>query len=153
MTMARLASSMVSVAVILFSLTRYGSPLLPGIVTFASLAPAVLASPLAGALLDRHGRARLVILDYLVGAGAMVLLAVLAALDLLPPWALVLIVAIAALTNPLGNSTLLSLDQQRNLPGQSPTPTAGSWTLGDLTMGLHGEAPPDVLRTLRSRVR
>jgi len=48
---------------------------------------------------------------------------------------------------------MILLDQQRNLPGQSPTPTAGSWTLGDLTMGLHGEAPPDVLRTLRSRVR
>src|SRR5206468_671738 len=37
MTMARLASSMVSVAVILFSLTRYNSPVLTGIVTFASL--------------------------------------------------------------------------------------------------------------------
>ena len=109
MTMARLASSMVSVAVILFSLTRYGSPVLTGIVTFASLAPAVLASPLAGALLDRHGRARLVILDYLVGAGAMVLLATLAALDVLTPVLLVLIVAIAALTNPLGNSGVRTL--------------------------------------------
>ena len=48
---------------------------------------------------------------------------------------------------------MILLDQQRNLPGQSPAPTAGSWNLGDLTMGLHGEAPPEVLRTLRSRVR
>src|SRR3990172_3793209 len=59
MTMGRLASSMVSVAVILFSLGHYGSPALTGIVTFASMFPAVVASPLAGALLDRHGRARM----------------------------------------------------------------------------------------------
>jgi MFS family permease len=109
MTVARLASSMVSVAVILFSLTHYGSPVLTGAVTFASLAPAVLASPLAGALLDRHGRARMVILDYCVGGGAMILLAVLAALDALPPLALVGIVALAALTNPLGNSGVRTL--------------------------------------------
>ena len=93
MTVARLASSMVSVAVILFSLAEYGSPALTGIVTFASLFPAVIASPLAGALLDRHGRARLVILDYLIGGAALALIALLAALDALPPWALVLIVA------------------------------------------------------------
>ena len=55
MTTARFASWMVSVAVILFSLTRFGSPVLTGIVTFASLAPAVLASPLAGAG-ERGGR-------------------------------------------------------------------------------------------------
>ncbi len=48
---------------------------------------------------------------------------------------------------------LILLDQQRNLPGQPATPSAGSWNLGDLTMGLQGEAPPEVLRALRSRVR
>jgi MFS family permease len=109
MTIARLATSMVSVAVILFSLQRYNSPPLTGIVTFASLAPAVLASPLAGALLDRHGRARLVILDYLIGASSLVLIALLAALDALPPLALIGIVAVAALTNPLSNSGVRTL--------------------------------------------
>jgi len=48
---------------------------------------------------------------------------------------------------------MIVLDQQRNLPGQPATPAAGSWHLGDLTMGLQGEAPPEILRTLRSRVR
>jgi Putative zinc-finger len=48
---------------------------------------------------------------------------------------------------------MIVLDQQRNLPGQAPTSAPGSWILGDLTMGLQGEAPPEVLRTLRSRVR
>ena len=63
MALGRLASSMVSVALILFSLTLYGSPVLTGIVTFASIFPGTVASPLAGALLDRYGRTRMVILD------------------------------------------------------------------------------------------
>ena len=109
MTMGRLASSMVSVAVILFSLGHYGSPALTGIVTFASMFPAVVASPLAGALLDRHGRTRMVILDYLIGASTLLLIGLLATLDLLPPWALVAIVAVAALSNPLSNSGLRTL--------------------------------------------
>lgn len=109
MTLARLAASMTSVAVILFSLAHYGSPALTGLVTFASLFPSVIASPFAGALLDRHGRARLVILDYLLAGAALALVALLAAIDALPPAALVLIVALAALTNPLSNSGVRTL--------------------------------------------
>ncbi len=30
---------------------------------------------------------------------------------------------------------------------------AGAWSLGDVTMGLQGDVPPEVLRSLRSRVR
>ena len=48
---------------------------------------------------------------------------------------------------------MIVLDQQRNQPGQPTTPAAGSWSLGNLTMGLQGEVPPGILRTLRSRVR
>src|SRR3954470_18144029 len=109
MTLARLASSMTSVAVILFTLDHYNSPAVTGIVTFASLFPSVIASPFAGALLDRHGRARLVILDYLLAGAALALVAVLAELDALPPPVLVVIVAFAALTNPLSNSGVRTL--------------------------------------------
>jgi MFS family permease len=135
MTMARLASSMVSVAVILFSLSRYGSPVLTGIVTFASLFPAVLASPLAGALLDRHGRARLVIVDYLIGGAAIALIALLAALDALPPWGLVAIVAVAAVTNPLSNSgvrTLLPVLAPRHLWPRVNAVDANSYVIAQL---------------------
>ncbi|HEY8256345.1 MAG TPA: zf-HC2 domain-containing protein [Gemmatimonadales bacterium] len=49
---------------------------------------------------------------------------------------------------------LITLDQQRSRPGQPATPGAsGSWSLGDLTMRLSGEAPTEVLRSLRARVR
>jgi MFS family permease len=109
MTLARLAASMTSVAVILFSLDHYGSAALTGLVTFASLFPSVIASPFAGALLDRHGRARLVILDYLLAGAALALVALLAALGALPPPVLITIVAFAALTNPLSNSGVRTL--------------------------------------------
>ncbi len=109
MTLARIAASMTSVALILFALEGYGSPPLAGIVAFAATAPAILAGPIAGALLDRHGRTRLVITDYLLSGVALAAIAGLSALDALPPWLLVGIVAIAALTTPLSLSGLRSL--------------------------------------------
>ncbi len=48
---------------------------------------------------------------------------------------------------------MIILDQQRNRPGQTSAPAGGAWNLGDLTVGLRGDAPAEVLRTLRSRVR
>ncbi|MGO9206399.1 MAG: MFS transporter, partial [Candidatus Limnocylindrales bacterium] len=55
MQIARIAQSMVSVAIVLFTLTAYRSPELAGIVTFVSIVPGMIVSPIAGALLDRHG--------------------------------------------------------------------------------------------------
>ena len=51
---------------------------------------------------------------------------------------------------------LILLDQQRLRPGQDTTPPAGGqphWTMGETLMHLQGEIGPDVLRTLRARVR
>ena len=66
--LARIAQSMVSVAIVLFTLAEYGSPILAGVVTFVSIAPGLVLSPVGGALLDRHGRVRLIVLDYFVGS-------------------------------------------------------------------------------------
>lgn len=109
MAIARIAGAMVSVAIILFTLTRYRSPELAGIVTFVSIVPGLLVSPIAGALLDRHGRTRLVVVDYLVGAGSLVLIGVLALAGDLPAWLLVAISAASSLTSPLSNTGLRSL--------------------------------------------
>ena len=68
-----------------------------------------MVSPVAGALLDRHGRGRLVVLDYLTAAVTVVLLAGLSARELLPWGALLAIVSFASLTNPLSNSGARSL--------------------------------------------
>ncbi|MEO5965183.1 MAG: hypothetical protein ABIR11_06935, partial [Candidatus Limnocylindrales bacterium] len=70
MALSRIGNSMLGVAIILFALDRFESPALAGLVTFASVAPGLLMSPIAGALLDRHGRTRLIIVDQLVAAGS-----------------------------------------------------------------------------------
>jgi MFS family permease len=106
---ARIAQSMVAIAMILFTLAEYGSPALAGIVTLASTLPGVLMSPIAGALLDRHGRMLLVKLDYVVALVALVLIAVLSIADALPPWLLVLIAAVSSLTAILSQTGLRSL--------------------------------------------
>jgi MFS family permease len=107
--LGRVGGSMVTVTLILFVLQRYHSPQLAGATAFFSLLPGLLVSPIAGALLDRHGRARLVVLDYLVAALMVALLAILASRESLPPGLLLAIVGVASLTNPLSNTGARSL--------------------------------------------
>jgi MFS family permease len=109
MQIARIAQSMVSIVVILFALQRYNSPQLAGAVAFASIAPGMVISPIAGALLDRHGRVRLIILDYFVAATALLLVAGLSISGHLPAALLIAITAVASLTGPLSSSGLRSL--------------------------------------------
>lgn len=100
---------MVSVALILFVLGRYHSPQLAGATAFFGILPGLVVSPLAGALLDRRGRARLVVLDYLLAACSIGLIAGLSALHSLSPALLLTIVGLASLTNPLSNAGARSL--------------------------------------------
>jgi MFS family permease len=109
MQIARVAQSMVGVAIVLFTLEQYDSPALAGLVTFVSVFPGLVISPIAGALLDRHGRIRLIIADYLVALTAMVVLGVLALAGSLPPPLLVAIAAISSLTSVLSQTGLRSL--------------------------------------------
>ncbi len=109
MQLARIAQTMVSVALVLFTLIHYGSPALTGLVIFVSLVPGLLISPLAGALLDRHGRTRLIIVDFVVALAALTVIGLLALVGELPAWLLVLIVGVASLTNPLSSTGLRSL--------------------------------------------
>jgi len=109
MQVSRIAQSMVGIVMILFALQRYNSPQLAGLVAFASIAPGMMVSPIAGALLDRHGRVRLIILDYLVAAAALLLVAGLSLAGSLPAALLVAITALASLTGPLSGSGLRSL--------------------------------------------
>ncbi|MGA7912483.1 MAG: MFS transporter [Candidatus Dormiibacterota bacterium] len=99
--LGRMAGSMLFVALILFVLQRYHSAQLAGITAFMAALPGIVVSPLAGALLDRFGRARLVVLDYAVAAAALGMIAGLSALHLLAAPLLLLIVTVASLTNPL----------------------------------------------------
>jgi MFS family permease len=109
MEIARIAQSMVNVAMVLFTLTVYGSAPLAGLVGVALALPGILFSPIAGAMLDRHGRMRLVLLDYLLAATSLGLIAVLAATGHLPAWLLLSIAAVSSLTSPLSTAGLRSL--------------------------------------------
>src|SRR6185437_15516395 len=99
--LGRAGGSMWLLILVLFVLQRYHSPQLAGITAFLAIVPGLLLAPIAGALLDRHGRARLVVADYLIAAFAAALIATLSALHQLPQSLLLVIVAIASLTNPL----------------------------------------------------
>ncbi len=107
--LARTATAMMQLALVLFVLQRFHSPTLAGVTVFLAIAPGIVVSPIAGALLDRHGRVRLIILDYSVGALGLFLIAGLDAAGRLTPAVLLPIVAVGALTYPLSNSGARSL--------------------------------------------
>ncbi len=92
---------MLSVALVLFVLSRYHSPQLAGAATFLLIFPGLLVSPIAGAFLDRYGRSLLITLDYAIGAVSLYLIAGLSAHRVLPAALLLLICGLWSLTGPL----------------------------------------------------
>lgn len=151
MLLARVASQMVGLALVLLVLERYGSPALAGLATFLSLAPGLLVSPIAGTLLDRYGRRRLIVLDYLFALAALVLIAGLAIANALPAPLLLLIVAVQSLTFPLstvGQRTLFPLVVPRHLwpranavdsNGYALSSVIGPALAGAVVAAYHGE--------------
>jgi len=109
MQLARIAQSMVAVVLVLFTLDQYDSPELAGIVTFASLGPGIVLSPIAGALLDRYHRIRLMRLDYIVALVTLLLIGFLSLSGSLSAPLLIIIAAISSTTNPLSQTGLRSL--------------------------------------------
>ena len=107
--LGRIAGQMGGIAMVLFVLTRYHSPALAGAVAFLSIFPGTIIAPLAGALLDRHGRKQLIIVDFLIGSLSLLLVGGLALLHQLPVPLLLLITGLASLTQPLGNTGLRTL--------------------------------------------
>lgn len=100
---------MLTVGLILFVLARFHSPQLAGATAFLAIFPGLVVSPVAGALLDRYGRARLILLDYLIGASTLALIGLLSALHVLAPATLLVITTVSSLTNPLSNAGMRSL--------------------------------------------
>lgn len=107
--LSRTATAMMATALTLLALDRYDSATIGGAAVFAAMLPGLVVSPLAGALLDRHGRVRLVVLDYCVAAATMGVVAALAVADVLAPWMLIGLAGTASLTTPFSTSGLRSL--------------------------------------------
>src|SRR5712691_5137940 len=107
--LARLGGQMWGIILVLFVLQRYRSPSLAGLTVLLSILPGLVFSPVAGALLDRQGRVRLMILDYTVTAGLTVAIVTLSLGHRLPPPILLLAVSV------LGVSNILSITGARSL--------------------------------------
>jgi predicted MFS family arabinose efflux permease len=103
------AQQILRVSLVLFVLSRYHSPQLAGAAAFLLLFPGLLVAPIAGALLDRHGRNRLITIDYFVAATAFFAVAGLSARNALTPPVLLSICGVGSLTGPLSWAGLRSM--------------------------------------------
>ena len=101
-TLSRLAGRMFSLTLVLFVLARFSSPALAGWLTFAAIAPGLLVSPLAGALLDRVGPTMAVRIDMMASAAFIAAVGLCGAAGLATPPVLFVLVVLYSLTGPLG---------------------------------------------------
>jgi len=118
MVLARTAGQLWQVALILFVLQRFHSPVLAGLATFIAIVPGLLISPIVGALLDRYARLRLIQVDYGIAALSLVGIATLSLLHMLTPTLLLIIIGISSLTGPMsasGTRTLFPIIVPREL--------------------------------------
>ncbi len=107
--LSRLASRMLMLAIVLYVLDRFHSPVLAGWVTFAAIAPGLAVSPLAGAWLDRIGPARGIVVDMAVSALLILVLAVAGKADALTVPLLIVLVGLFSLTTPLSSAGIRAL--------------------------------------------
>ena len=98
-----------TVGIVLFTLERYHSASVAGISIFVLIFPGLAVSPIAGALLDRHGRKRLMRLDFTVAATCLTTIVTLAATNHLPVWGLLTLLGFGSLTSTLSNAGARSL--------------------------------------------
>jgi len=106
---ARFGGAMVQLVAVLFVLEPYRSPGLAGLVALGAGLSGIAAAPVAGALLDRYGRVRLILLDYGVAVATTLLVPALWAAGRLPPWLLLVVVTLSGLSLPLSASGARSL--------------------------------------------
>ena len=95
---------MFDLAIILYTLRRFGSPALTGWVAFAAFGPGLIASPFAGALLDRLRAPLAIIVDLLITAGLVLALIFLDQAEQLGSASLIVLVTMCSLTSPLSAS-------------------------------------------------
>jgi MFS family permease len=133
--LARTGGQLSLIAVILFVLERFHSPALAGFATFIAIVPGLVVSPIAGALLDRHGRLRLILVDYGMAGLSLLLIAALSLTHLLTPPLLLVVLGISSLTGPLsasGTRTLFPLVVPRTLWDRANAVDSGSMAIASV---------------------
>jgi MFS family permease len=104
--LSRLAGQMVTLAIILYTLDHFHDAALVGWVAFASLAPGLAVSPLAGALLDRIGVISAIAIDMAVSAILLFVLVAVSVEGAMSTPLMLLLVALFSLTSPLSASAV-----------------------------------------------
>jgi MFS family permease len=107
--LSRLAARMFTLVIVLYALDRFGSPAIAGFLSFAAVAPGLVASPFAGVLLDRIGARRSVILDMAASALFVIGLAAADRLALASLPVLATLVTLYSLTSPLSAAGIRTL--------------------------------------------
>ena len=107
--LARLAARMLMLVLVLYALARFHSPPLAGWVGCAALGPGLLASPLAGALLDRLGSVAAIMVDMACSAALVMAFAMLALTHIDSAATLLILVSLYSLTSPLSSAGVRAL--------------------------------------------
>ena len=100
---------MFGLAIVLYALTRSGSPMLAGWLAFAAVAPGLAISPVAGALIDRVGSVWAITVDMAASAAcvAALMVAVVAGWASVP--VLLGMTGLFSLTSPLSMAGIRAL--------------------------------------------
>ncbi len=107
--LSRLASRTFVLVSVLFALTRFHSPPVAGWIAFAVLGPGLLVSPLAGAVLDRIGPARVFFVDMAASAVLVCTLAFVSGVGRASVPVVIGLVAMISVTGPLGWAAVWTL--------------------------------------------
>ncbi len=107
--LSRLADRMFSVAIVFYALAAFGSPAIAGWTACATVAPGLLISPLAGALLDRAGAIRGIVADVAFSAVLALLLACGIRFGWATPPVVIGLAAAYALSSPLSAAGIRTL--------------------------------------------
>lgn len=129
--LSRLAGRMFALAIVLFALSRFRSPELAGWLAFAAVAPGLLISPVAGALIDRIGSAWAITVDMMASAVLVGAIALADRAGAAGPAFVLVLTSVYSLTSPLSFAGIRAL-----LPRLVPTEALGRANALDTAM--HG---------------
>jgi len=107
--LSRLAGRMFVLTIVLFALALADSPVLAGWLSFAAVAPGLVISPLAGALIDRVGSTWAITVDLVASALFVAVLALAAQLKIASAPVLIMVVGLYSLTSPLSAAGIRAL--------------------------------------------
>ena len=154
--LSRLAARMFSLAIVLYALDRWDSPALAGWISFGVMAPGLIVSPLAGALLDRMGAPAAIAIDMIASAVLVGALAIAGRGEVATAPLVLALVSLYSLTSPLGAAGIRSLLPQlvpQNALDRANALDTASYALidvlgpavGGMLVGLAGSSPTFVV--------